>query len=64
MFSTVREKRNVLHTLKGRKTNWTGHFMLRNCLLKHVVERNIRKGEEEYVSSYWMTIRKGEDVGT
>jgi len=34
----VREERNVLHTIKRRKANWTGHILRRNCLLKHVTE--------------------------
>ena len=25
-------------TLKRRKDNWIGHILLRNCLLKHVIE--------------------------
>jgi hypothetical protein len=34
----VKEERNILHTIKRRKTNWIGHSLHRNCLLKHVVE--------------------------
>jgi TolB-like protein len=34
----VKEERNILHTLKGRKAKWTGHILSRNCLLKHVIE--------------------------
>jgi len=26
---------------KRRKTNWTGHILHRNCLLKHVIERKM-----------------------
>jgi hypothetical protein len=43
---------------KRRKANWFGHFLRRNCLLKHVIERY--KGQEdegEDVSSYWMTLK-------
>jgi hypothetical protein len=32
------EERNILHTIKGRKANWIGHILHRNCLLKHVTE--------------------------
>jgi hypothetical protein len=34
----VKEDRNILHTIKGRKTNWIGHILSRNCLLKLVTE--------------------------
>jgi hypothetical protein len=32
----VKEKRNILYTIKGKKANWIGHILRRNCLLKHV----------------------------
>jgi hypothetical protein len=32
------KERNILHIVIGRKTNWTGHILRRNCLLKHVIE--------------------------
>jgi hypothetical protein len=41
----------------------------RNCLLKHLNEGKIEGwievtgNEEEDVSSYWMTLRKREDIG-
>jgi len=34
----VKEKRNILHK---RKDSWIGHILLRNCLLKHVIEGKI-----------------------
>jgi hypothetical protein len=34
----VKEERNILHTVKGRKANWIGHILRRNCLLKQVIE--------------------------
>jgi hypothetical protein len=34
----VKEERNTLHT---RKTNWIGHILRRNCLLKHFIEGKI-----------------------
>jgi hypothetical protein len=27
-----------LHAIKRGKANWIGHFLRRNCLLKHVIE--------------------------
>jgi len=37
----VKEEKNILHKIKKRKANWTGHILHRNCLLKHVIERKI-----------------------
>jgi hypothetical protein len=35
----VKEDRNVLDTVKRRrKAKWIGHILLRNCLLKHMIE--------------------------
>jgi hypothetical protein len=33
----VKEKRNILHTVKRRKFNWIGHILRTNCLLKHFI---------------------------
>jgi hypothetical protein len=38
VLHTVKEERNILHTIKTRKANWAGHILRRNCLLKHVIE--------------------------
>jgi len=37
----VKEKRNVPHTTKSRKTNRIGQILRGNCLLKHVIEGKI-----------------------
>jgi hypothetical protein len=37
----VKEERNVLITVRIRTTNWIGHILRRNCLLKHVIEGKI-----------------------
>ena len=42
----VNEQRNVLYEIRKRKANWIGHILLRNCLLKQVIEGKI-KGEME-----------------
>jgi hypothetical protein len=34
----VKEARNIVLTIKIRKTNWIGHILRRNCLLKQVIE--------------------------
>jgi len=39
----VKEGKNILHTVKKRKTNWIGHILRRYCLLKHVIEENIER---------------------
>ena len=48
----VKEQRNIQHEIRKRKANWIGHILPRNCLLKQVIEGNI-KGEME------MTRRRG-----
>jgi hypothetical protein len=63
----VKEQRNILHEISKRKANWIGHILRRNCLLQQVIEGKIKAGvevtvEEEDVGSYWMTLRKGEDI--
>ena len=61
----VNERRNILHEIRKRKTNWIGHILRRNCLLKQVIEGNIKgemevtKDEDEDVGSHGMTLRKG-----
>jgi hypothetical protein len=42
----VKEERNILHTIKRRKTNWIGHILRRNCLLKHVIEGKLEESLE------------------
>jgi len=42
----VNEQRNILHEIRKRKTNWIGHILRRNCLLKQAIEGKI-KGEME-----------------
>jgi len=41
VLHTVKEDRNILHTIKGRKANWIDHILRRNCLLKYVTEGKI-----------------------
>jgi len=42
----VNEQRNILQEIRKRKANWIGHILRINCLLKQVIEGNI-KGEME-----------------
>jgi hypothetical protein len=39
----VKEERNILHTVKRRcdLSSWICHILLRNCLLKYVIEGHI-----------------------
>ena len=39
----VNEQRNILHEIRKRKANWTGHILGRNCLLKQVIEGKIKE---------------------
>ena len=38
MLHRVKEERNILRRIKGRKSNWIGHTLHRNCLRKHAIE--------------------------
>ena len=42
----VKEERNIIHTVKGRKTNWIGHILVRKCLLKNVIEGKVEGSTE------------------
>jgi hypothetical protein len=37
----VKEGRDILQTIKERKSSWIGHMLRRNFLLKHGVEGKI-----------------------
>jgi hypothetical protein len=57
----------MLRTTKRRKANCIGHVLRRNCPQKHVIQgqvegRRLRDDEEEDVSSYRVTLRKGKDT--
>jgi hypothetical protein len=41
VLRSVKRGRNILQTIKRRKTNWFGHILGRNSLLKHVIEGNV-----------------------
>jgi hypothetical protein len=48
----VNEKRNILHEIGKRGANWIGHILLRNSLLKLIIEGKINREME-------VTIRRG-----
>jgi hypothetical protein len=37
----IKEEGNILIEIKLTKSNWIGHILRKNCLLKHVIEENI-----------------------
>jgi hypothetical protein len=42
----VKEQRNIIHEMRKRKANWTGHILRRNCILPGVTEEKIQGGIE------------------
>jgi hypothetical protein len=42
VLQRVKEERNILKTIKRRKSNWICHILRRNCLLNHVIEGKIQ----------------------
>jgi hypothetical protein len=38
---TVHEERNILNTIKRRKTSCTGHILRSKCILKHIIEGKV-----------------------
>jgi hypothetical protein len=42
----VKEQRNILHEISKRNGSWNGHILRRNCLLRQVIEVNIKGGIE------------------
>jgi hypothetical protein len=45
VLHTIKEELNILDTIKRRNTNWIGHNLHRNCLLKHIIEGKIEGTE-------------------
>jgi len=45
-YTKTKKERKTEHTTKRRKTDWTGHTLRRNSLLKHVTGRNIEGMKE------------------
>jgi hypothetical protein len=38
----VKEQRIIIHEISKRKAKWIGHILRRNCLLRQVIEGNIK----------------------
>jgi hypothetical protein len=47
VLHSVKEERNILHRIKRRNANWTGHILRRNCLIKHVIKERYMGWEDE-----------------
>jgi hypothetical protein len=60
LLHRVKEERNILGRVNRRKADLIGHRVHRNGLLKYYTEGKIKGmgGEEEDVSSLWLTLRK------
>jgi hypothetical protein len=39
----VKEQRDILHDISKRKPYWIGHILGRNCLLRQVIEGEIKE---------------------
>ena len=47
VLSTAKAERNILHTIRRRKTNWIGHILCRNCIegkIEGRIEMTERRG--------------------
>jgi hypothetical protein len=66
----VKEEKNNLHTMKRRKANLIGLILCMNWIVRHITEAKIEErlavtGQRgRGLSSYWMTLRKGEDTAS
>jgi hypothetical protein len=46
VLQRVKDERNILQTIKRRKTNWIGHILRNNCLIQHVIKGKIGERTE------------------
>jgi hypothetical protein len=58
----VKEERDILRTVRGRKDQLVGHILLRNCFLNTLLKERWMEAqdEEEGVRSCWFTLKKRE----
>jgi hypothetical protein len=65
VLQRVKEKRNILHTINGRKANWIGSIFCRHCVLKQIlktegrIEVTGRRGRRRKQLLYGLKITKG-----
>jgi len=50
VWQRLKAERNILHAIIKRKTNWIGHTLRRNSLIKHITGRNL---EESGIRGRW-----------
>jgi hypothetical protein len=43
-YYRVKEERSILHFINRRKTNWIGHILRRNTVLKDTLKERQNKG--------------------
>jgi hypothetical protein len=41
VLQRVKKNRNILHTIRRKKANWSGNILHWHCLLKYVIEGNM-----------------------
>ena len=61
----VKELKNILHIITRSESNWIGYILLKNRLIKHIIEGKTEggiEGKEEEIRSYCITLRKGDDT--
>ena len=46
VLHSVKEKKDILNTVKGRMANWIGHILRSNCPLKHIINGKMEGGIE------------------
>jgi hypothetical protein len=44
VLHTVKEERNILHTIKRREDKWIGHILRGNCLLNTLLKDKWKEG--------------------
>jgi hypothetical protein len=55
----MKQKRNIHPAYhKGRKANWNGQILRRNCLLN----RSLKESRGKDIISCWMKLKKGENI--
>jgi len=69
----IEEERNILHNVKGRKDQWFGHTLRKNCVLKPIIEgrmevtgrggrrRQRLLGDLKATRGYWILKEEGLD---
>jgi hypothetical protein len=57
-----------MNTITRKTADWISHILRANCLIRHAIEGKIKgrievtEDDDKNVSSYWMNLRKREDI--